>query len=100
MARWLGNWLPWNVSRVQFLDGTTFCVNQKLLIWVWGLGVIRMYVNLYVFTRTHDTEENLRVGHRFKKNVPIVPNYLPIRPLDLSNRPGTINKSDKFYIIF
>uniref|UniRef100_A0A2H1WAC0 SFRICE_037853 n=1 Tax=Spodoptera frugiperda TaxID=7108 RepID=A0A2H1WAC0_SPOFR len=28
LARWLGNWLPCNVSRVQFPHGPTFCVRS------------------------------------------------------------------------
>ncbi|KAF9789942.1 hypothetical protein SFRURICE_003351 [Spodoptera frugiperda] len=31
LARWLGNWLPRNVSRVRFLHGTTLCVIHRLL---------------------------------------------------------------------
>ncbi|KAF9816263.1 hypothetical protein SFRURICE_003814, partial [Spodoptera frugiperda] len=32
-----------------------------------GLGIMCMYVNLYVCKRTHDTGENPSVGQRFKK---------------------------------
>ncbi|KAF9798347.1 hypothetical protein SFRURICE_010764, partial [Spodoptera frugiperda] len=35
LARWLGNWLPCNVSRVRFPHGTTLCVIHRLLFRVW-----------------------------------------------------------------
>ncbi|KAF9807427.1 hypothetical protein SFRURICE_005385 [Spodoptera frugiperda] len=35
MARWLGNWLPCNVSRVRFPHGTTLCLIHRLLFRVW-----------------------------------------------------------------
>lgn len=35
-ARCLGNWLPCNVWRVRFPQGTSHCVLRKLLFWVWG----------------------------------------------------------------
>ncbi|KAF9823595.1 hypothetical protein SFRURICE_011901, partial [Spodoptera frugiperda] len=35
LARWLGNRLPCNVSRVRFLFGTTLCVIHRLLFRVW-----------------------------------------------------------------
>ncbi|KAF9801020.1 hypothetical protein SFRURICE_006063, partial [Spodoptera frugiperda] len=34
-ARWLDNWLPCNVQRVQFPYGATFCLILKLLFRVW-----------------------------------------------------------------
>ncbi|KAF9823332.1 hypothetical protein SFRURICE_012751 [Spodoptera frugiperda] len=35
MARWLGNWPPYNVSRLRFPHGTILCVIHRLLFRVW-----------------------------------------------------------------
>ncbi|KAF9823495.1 hypothetical protein SFRURICE_011348 [Spodoptera frugiperda] len=35
LTRWLGNWLPCNVSRVRFPYGTTLCVIHRLLFRIW-----------------------------------------------------------------
>ncbi|KAF9807030.1 hypothetical protein SFRURICE_011174 [Spodoptera frugiperda] len=35
LSRWLGNWLPCNVSRVHFPQGTTLCMIHRLLFRVW-----------------------------------------------------------------
>ncbi|KAF9810212.1 hypothetical protein SFRURICE_019499 [Spodoptera frugiperda] len=43
LARWLGNWLPCNVSRVRFPHGTTLCVIHKLLFRVWVSCVCELH---------------------------------------------------------
>ncbi|KAF9823237.1 hypothetical protein SFRURICE_000130 [Spodoptera frugiperda] len=51
--QWLGNWLPRNGLRVQFPHQATLFIIHKLY---------DVYVNLYVYKRTHNVEENPKKG--------------------------------------
>uniref|UniRef100_A0A2H1WYM7 SFRICE_033252 n=1 Tax=Spodoptera frugiperda TaxID=7108 RepID=A0A2H1WYM7_SPOFR len=45
MARWLGNWPPYNVSRLRFPHGTILCVIHRLLFRVWVSCACELVVN-------------------------------------------------------
>uniref|UniRef100_A0A2H1W5M9 SFRICE_036670 n=1 Tax=Spodoptera frugiperda TaxID=7108 RepID=A0A2H1W5M9_SPOFR len=64
LVRWLGNWLPRNVYRVQFPHGATLCVIHKLLFRVW-VSCVSMSTCMFVNAPT--TREKILVWCKIKK---------------------------------
>uniref|UniRef100_A0A2H1VZK6 SFRICE_016166 n=1 Tax=Spodoptera frugiperda TaxID=7108 RepID=A0A2H1VZK6_SPOFR len=66
LARWRGNSLPRNVSRVRFPLGGTLCVIHKLLFRVWVSCVCEL---VFMFVNAPTTQEKILMRSKIKKKL-------------------------------
>uniref|UniRef100_A0A2H1VHM8 SFRICE_011265 n=1 Tax=Spodoptera frugiperda TaxID=7108 RepID=A0A2H1VHM8_SPOFR len=63
LARWLGNWLPCNVSRFRFPHGTTLCVIHELLLRAWVLCACEIVFRTQLYSGVWNCAQCMAIAH-------------------------------------